>query len=124
MWTDTDENQKMDGPTIIKLILNKLAPSTVLGVQKLREKISSAKLKDFNQYVHTMLDSIRASYDEIISQGGSMDTFTTSVFESLLSGSDTIFNTWVTTQQDKYYEDSNSFKIENLFSGAKNQYTT
>jgi hypothetical protein len=123
IWTDGDGNQKMDGPTIIKLILMKLAPSTVLGVQKLREKISSAKLKDFQYDVHAMLDSIQASYDEIISQGGSMDTFTTSVFESLLSGSDTIFNTWVTTQQNKYYEDSNSFKIENLFIGAKNQYT-
>jgi len=121
-WQDDDGNEKIDDPTLIKIILSKLAPSTVLGVQKLREKISWFELKNFEYNVANMLDAMQGSYDEILSQGGSMDTYITSLFESLLSSSDTVFNTWMTTQQNKYYEDSPQFQVNNLIFGAKHQY--
>jgi len=122
-WSDANGNEKMDGPTLLKLILSKLAPSTVLGVQKLREKISSSRLKDFDYNVISMIDSMQNHFEEILSHGGTMDTYNTAVFDALLSGSDSNFNTWVVTQQNKFYEDSTSFKIEALIMGAKNQYT-
>jgi len=89
----------------------------------LREKIASSKLKDFDYNVCTMLDFMQNGYDDIVAQGVTMDTYTTSVFDSLLSGSDVNFNSWTITQQNRYYEDSSNFKLQNLIAAAKNQYT-
>ena len=122
-WIDSNGNEKIDGPSLLKVILTKLAPSTVLGVQKLRAKITATRLKDFEYDVVSMLDNMQTNYDEILAQGGSMDTYYTAVFDALLSGGDTTFNSWVVHRQNAYYENSDDFNIDNLFMGAKNQYT-
>ena len=122
-WVDNNGNEKIDGPSLVKVILTKLAPSTVLGVQKLRAKITGTKLKDFDYDVVSMIDNMQSNYDEIVAQGGSMDTYYTAVFDALLSGGDTTFNSWVIHRQNTYYENSDDFKIDQLFMGAKNQYT-
>lgn len=48
-----------------------------------------------------------------------MDTYTTALFDALLSGSVSNFNTWV----NNFYEDITTFNLDSLIMGAKNQDT-
>ena len=61
-----------------------------------------------------MIDNMQSNYDEIVAQGGSMDTYFTAVFDALLSRGDTIFNSWVIHRQNTYYENSDDFKCRRV----------
>ena len=54
-----------DGPTMLRIIFDKCNPTTKAGVNTLKSKLTKFTLKDYDDNVPEMLDSMQMIHNEI-----------------------------------------------------------
>jgi len=104
IWNDPLRNCKvLDGPSLLKVLLDKLNPATVGQINALRTKAREIRLSSFNHDVNNMITELTAIRTQIDDLGGSFDDYMNVCFSALLSGHNASFNNLIAAKQSEYY---------------------
>ena len=63
---DTTGIDLIDGPFILKLLMDRVDPNIVIGIEVLRAKLESVKLYSFGNNVDAMLTDMEENYVKIL----------------------------------------------------------
>ena len=87
--------EKYDGPTMLKVLLEEIDPTSSVNIELHRQAIEKARLHDFKNNVVEMTKSIEKHHLAIVSNGYAYDkdTYRRHLLTSLLSGPNSVFNT-------------------------------
>ena len=66
----TKKTIEEDGPTMDKIIFDRINPSTRVGVSNLVAELSNFTLKDYDQNIVAMSDAFEQTYNDILLKGG------------------------------------------------------
>jgi len=66
MWIKLNGGTSLDGSTMIKIIIDEINPSTIVGTEGFRRKIQSARLNTFGYNVKNALEMDEYAYNGII----------------------------------------------------------
>ena len=66
MYDYSNGTSEEDSPTMLKLIFDRVNPSTRIGVKNLETKLKQTSRNEFNGNVIDMLDKIQRLYGEIL----------------------------------------------------------
>lgn len=105
-WTDTTTRRtatKIDGPSLLKAILDKLMPGTVGQIDALRQKAKEIKLSTYGNDVNNMITELVSIKGQVDDLGGTFDDYLSVCFSALLSGPDKTFNNLIRAKQSEYY---------------------
>ena len=94
-FTDANGAQSFDGPTMLKLVLTKLDPSVVVGVEVLRMKLEVCRLYQFGNNVDKMCTYIEETMKQIDGLGKDCDSIRRYTITALSSGPNAKFNTFI-----------------------------
>ena len=84
VWCDADGLVHFDGPTIIKIIVYRIRPSTKVQLLQLQHHIESSRLTQYGNDVNDMLNAMEDSYNQIVTCGRSYGNYTLRIFQALL----------------------------------------
>ena len=101
-WRNAKGNLDFDGPTMLKLMLSVINPSTRVGVKELRRKLRTTRLSQFRHNVKDMLKDMNGNYVKILGKKQKHDTFDDDLFEALLSTKNQVFHNFIQRLQDKW----------------------
>ena len=101
-WRNARGNLDFDGPTMLKLMLSVINPSTRVGVKELRRKLRTTRLSQFRHNVKDMLKDMNGNYVKILGKKQKHDTFDDDLFEALLSTKNQVFHNFIQRIQDKW----------------------
>lgn len=80
-WTDlTTGSIKLDGPTMLQIIIQGISPTTRDGVSDFKKSIQNFKLSMFDNSVKDILDDMYANYQEIIVHSHTHTTTTPCIY--------------------------------------------
>jgi hypothetical protein len=104
-WNDAHHKsiKKIDGPSLLKAILDKLTPGTVGQIAALRQRAKDIKLSNFDNDVNDMITELVTIKGQIDDLGGTFDDYMNVCFTALLSGPDKSFNNLISAKQSEYY---------------------
>ena len=105
-WTDATTRRvatKIDGPSLLKAILDKLMPGTVGQIDALRQKAKEIKLSAYGNDVNNMITELVSIKGQVDDLGGTFDDYLSVCFTALLSGPDKTFNNLIRAKQSEYY---------------------
>jgi hypothetical protein len=105
-WKDTTSRRtatKIDGPSLLKAILDKLMPGTVGQIDALRQKAKEIKLTTYDNDVNNMITELVSIKGQVDDLGGTFDDYLSVCFTALLSGTNKIFNNLISAKQSEYY---------------------
>ena len=95
-WLDQASGRvELDGPTMLKIILDKINPSTQVGVMDLKLQLRKCKLSDFGNDVDVMTTHMVGLRDEIVQDGHSHPDMEMDVLASLLTSTNKEFKMFV-----------------------------
>ena len=101
-WVDADGIFHDDGPTMVKLILAIINPSTCIGMQCLKVHIETATLSKHANNVVDMLDFMQENYDKIIAANDTFDDLVRHIFRALLTCPNHIFRDLIQRTKDDW----------------------
>ena len=101
-WRNAKGNLDYDGPTMLKLMLSVMNPSTRVGVKELRRKLRNTKLSQFRHNVRDMLKDMNGNYVKILGKKQKHDNFDDDLFEALLSTKNQVFHNFIQRLQDQW----------------------
>ena len=102
LWEDVNGTKFYDGPTMLQLCIEKVNPSTRVGVSKLKEVLRSVKASSYDYNVGDLTDKMDATYREIVQRGSTHDDYVMDLFNVLLSNKNTIFTDFIQREKDKW----------------------
>jgi hypothetical protein len=105
-WKDTTSRRtatKIDGPSLLKAILDKLMPGTVGQIDALRQRAKDIKLSTYGNDVNNMITELVSIKGQVDDLGGTFDDYLSACFSALLSGPDKTFNNLIRAKQSEYY---------------------
>ena len=85
----------LDGATMLKIILDEIAPSTTVGTDNYRKQIQNCRLPKFSYNVKECLEHIERCNKDILAQGETYDSLRLHTFDCLKSAKNSEFKTWV-----------------------------
>jgi hypothetical protein len=97
-WTvpaDDGGGVKCDGPTMIKLILDYIQPSTMIGTDRYRKVIQNCRLEKHGHNVLKAMEQIETALKQIERKGETYDSLRLHVFDCLNSTKNSDFREWV-----------------------------
>ena len=94
---------KIDSPSLLKAILDKLMPGTVCQIDALRQKAKEIKLSAYENDVNNMITELVSIKGQVDDLGGTFDDYLSVCFTALLSGPNKIFNNLISAKQSEYY---------------------
>ena len=92
--------QSFDGVVMLFIVLNKLDPSVVVGIELLRKKLETIRLHQYKNNVDDMCTVIRETMKLIEGSGNKCESIRRYVIEALRSGDNTEFNGYVSRIND------------------------
>lgn len=101
-WRNAKGNLDYDGPTMLKLMLSVINPSTRVGVKELRRKLRTTRLSQFRHNVQDMLENMNGNYVKILAKKQKHDNFDDDLFEALLSTKNQVFHNYIQRLQDEW----------------------
>lgn len=110
-----------DGPMMLKLIYDRINPSTRVGVRNLTNKLDQMNLEDYNQSVPEMIDAYENTYNLIIEKEGTYSNQVSSLFDALLTSTNKDFSDSINDHLDKW-EDGEKYSLESLKIVANKKY--
>ena len=116
---------RLDGPTMIKLILDTISPSSVVGTDNLRKSIQGTRLPKFGYDVVKAMESIERDFKEIRRRNETYDSLRLHCFDCLKSAKNTRFLRWVDRVEEDIRANTGEYKgfdAARLISAAKTQY--
>ena len=91
-----------DGPTMLKIIFDRVNPSTRIGVKHLEQELENITLGDFDQDVIGMLDEMQKIALEIEERYQKPARYEITLFDALLSGTNDEFKTAMMVQKNRW----------------------
>ncbi len=114
-----------DGPVMLKIILEKIDPDTLVGMETLRTKLETAKLLDFGNDVDKALTYMEGLRKTLRENGHDPESFRQYVSNTLLSGPNAIFNAYIQRIVDDYQAGIGQYKdisAEDICQAARTKY--
>jgi len=65
-WRNSDGSPTLDGATMLKVIMDGINPSTIVGTESFRRQIQGARLAKYGYNAKTALEAMEHAYKEII----------------------------------------------------------
>ena len=126
-FTTTDGNESHDGPTMLKVLLEEIDPTSSVNIELHRQAIEGSKLHNFKGNVVEMLKDIEKHHQAIVSNGHSYDpdTYRRHLLAALLSGPNAVFNSkleGIKSDVDACYGFNAKITPGELITVAKQQY--
>jgi len=118
--TDSSGEKITDGPSMLKIVVDTINPSTRVGVGNLMKDIEMSTLAIENN-VDDMLDFIYSSYNQLIDEGEVHPHFVRYFFNALLSGNIEIFTQTIQWENDDW-EKGTDVSHEDLISMASSKF--
>ena len=87
-----------DGPIMLKIIYDRINPSTRVGVNLLKTKLDTMKVSDFCKKVPDMIDAFDGTYNEILSKQGQYKNNAQALFDALMTTENSEFKFSITTK--------------------------
>ena len=95
LWKTNNGEQMYDGPTMLKILVTSVNPSSMVGVTNLKEKLRSVTLSGFQHNVVEMFDHQVRIYQEIKQLGKSHEDIVFDTFRALSSTTNSEFDSFV-----------------------------
>ena len=94
-FTDTLGTKSYDGPTMLKVLLEEIDPTSSVNIELHRQAIEATKLHEFKGNLPDMLKSIEKHHQVIVGNGFhyDSDTYRRHILSALQSGPNAVFNT-------------------------------
>jgi hypothetical protein len=120
-WTNDEGETFYDGVTMLQIIMEKVKPSTRVGVEDLKDLLSECRLANYNHDVGKMLDQMETTYNEILRSNSTHQDYLRDVFRALLSGKNDIFTQYIQREKDDW-ETGKSVDVDDLMKEAIAKY--
>jgi hypothetical protein len=117
LWKTDEGEEFYDGVTMLQILVEKVKPSTRVGIIALKDKIRAARLANFNHNVCDMLDHMNDTYLEIVCSGGKHEDMIMDLFTSLLSSKNEIFNSYIQRTKDNW-EVGKDYEVDEIITSA------
>ena len=101
-WYDSNGKKITDRPTMLKVLINKINPSTRVRVGNLMSTIETATLAKYNENVDEMLKHLQETYNRILKEGETYPHFLQYLFEALLMVKNLIFANTIQRMKDAW----------------------
>ena len=98
----TKKTIEEDGPLMLKLVYDRINPSTRVGVRNLISKLFKFNLKDYDQDVPKMADEFEATYNLILEKEDETVKPEAPFFDALLTSTNEDFNTGIKAKLTKW----------------------
>ena len=121
LWKTNEGKEFYDGVTMLQILVEKVKPSTRVGIIALKDKIRASHLANFNHNVSDMLDHMNDTYLEIVRSGGKHDDMIMDLFTSLLSSKNEIFNSYIQRSKDNW-EVGQDYEVDEIITSAVEKY--
>ena len=102
LWENNNGEKFYDGPTMLQICIEKVNPSTRVGVSQLKESLRSIKAATFGHNVRDLTDKMDSTYRDIIQRGSTHDDYVMDLFNALLTCKNSIFNAYIQREKDKW----------------------
>lgn len=116
---------KYDGPTMLKILIDKIEPDNVLGLEIWRRKLATMKLHEHGNDVNKLLDAMVTIHRKITNSGKTHDAYRDNICDALTSGPNSSFNDWVQRTIDDYESGTGAnagITVDTLISAARQKY--
>ena len=121
-WTSaTDGHPIHDGPTMLKILVQSINPTTRVGVSDYKERISSARMNKYSHDLIKLLDDMEANYNKILELGQTHEDWTLHVFNAMLSAKNRVFTDYIQRKKDEW-EVGADVNVDELIVEAKAKY--
>ena len=103
MFTFEDDSTGIgliDGPCLAKLLMDRVDPNVVVGVEVLRQKLENVKLHPFKNNVDLMLMDMEENYLKILENHSTCESIRRYSLNALLSGPNAKFNSFIERIKD------------------------
>ena len=117
LWKSEEGEEFYDGVTMLQILVEKVKPSTRVGIIALKDKIRASRLANFNHNVCDMLDHMNDTYLEIVRSGGKHEDMVMDLFTSLLSSKNEIFNSYIQRTKDNW-EVGKDYEVDEIITSA------
>ena len=97
---DTTGIDLIDGPCLLKLLMDSFDPNIVIGIKVLWEKLESVKIHSFVNNVDAMLTDMEENYVKILDNHSTCESIRQYCLNSLLSGPNAKFNAFIERIKD------------------------
>jgi hypothetical protein len=102
-WTDPHTGHaSFDGPTMLKILVQMVNPTTRVGVNLHKRMIEKAKMSKFGHNLDDMLTDMQDHYKKILQQGKTHDDWNLHVYNAMLSSKNAQFNAFVQRIKDDW----------------------
>ena len=98
---ETSGQEKYDGPTMLFLVLQKIDPNTVVGLDGILKKLETVKLGDYGNNVDTMLTYMEKLYKNLADNRRPPQNYRRLLFDALKTGPNHDFNQWIKHVHDE-----------------------
>ena len=102
LWQNSAGERFYDGPTMLQICIEKVSPSTRVGVSQLKETLHNIKASSFGYNVCDLPDKMDVTYREILQRGSTHDDYIMDVFNALLTVKNSIFHGYIQREKDKW----------------------
>ena len=89
---DTTGIDLIDGPCLLKLLMDRVDPTIVIGIEVLGAKLESIKLHSFRNNVDDMLTDMEENYVKILDNHSTCESIRRYCLNAILSGTNAKFN--------------------------------
>ena len=98
---DTTGIDLIDGPCLLKLLLDRVDPNIVIGIDVLCAKLESVKLHSFGNNVDAMITDMEENYVKILDNHSTCESIRRYCLNTLLSGPNAKFNAFIERIKDE-----------------------
>ena len=121
-WTNSvDGHASHDGPTMLKILVQSINPTTRVGVSDYKDRISAARMNKFSHNLIQMLDDMESNYHRILELGQKHEDWTLHVFNAMLSAKNKVFTDYIQRKKDEW-EVGEDINVDTLITDAKSKY--
>ena len=97
---DTTGIGLIDGPCLTKMLMDRVDPNVVVGVEVLRQQLENVKLHTFKNNVDDMLMNMEENYVKIVENHSTCESIRRYCLNALLSGPNAKFNSFIDRIKD------------------------
>ena len=90
----------IDGPCLLKLLMDRVDPNIVIGIEVLRAKLEFVKLHSFGNNVDAMLTDMEENYGKILDNHSTCESIRRYCLNALLSGPNAKLNAFIECIKD------------------------
>ena len=122
---DTTGIDLIDGPCLLKLLMDRVDPNIVIVIKVLRTKLEFVKLHSFGNNVDSMLTDMEEHYLKILDNHSTCESIRRYCLNALLSGPNSKFNAFIERIKDDIYSKTGlnkTMSFDELCTAARSKY--